>query len=46
VVAIGESDLARVAMMSRNPVSFARDARIMADAGFGIERIEIIDWFR
>ena len=44
--AIGNSDLARVAMVSCNPVSFARDARIMADAGFGIEWIEIIDQFR
>ncbi len=46
VTAIGESDLARVAMVSCNPVSFAREARIMAEAGFGVEWIEIIDQFR
>lgn len=44
--AIGESDVACVTMVSCNPVTFARDARLLSSAGFRIEWIDVIDQFR
>ncbi len=44
--AIAESEIACVAMVSCNPVSFARDCRLLVAAGFAIEWIEVIDQFR
>jgi 23S rRNA (uracil1939-C5)-methyltransferase len=35
-----------VAYVSCNPVTFARDARLLADAGFALDGIEIVDQFR
>ncbi|MCV2867389.1 class I SAM-dependent RNA methyltransferase [Defluviimonas sp. WL0002] len=35
-----------VAAVSCNPVTFAHDARIMADAGYTIDWIEVVDQFR
>lgn len=43
---IAASALPVVVAVSCNPVSFARDARILADGGFRLERIEIVDQFR
>ncbi len=43
---IAVSDISRVAMVSCNPASFARDARLLASAGFRIEWLEVIDQFR
>ena len=36
----------RVAMVSCNPVTFARDAQILADGGYALEWIDVIDQFR
>ncbi len=36
----------RLAMVSCNPVTFARDARILADEGYALEWIDVIDQFR
>ena len=35
-----------LAMVSCNPVSFARDAKILCDAGFTIEWLRVVDQFR
>ena len=37
---------ARVAMVSCNPVTFARDARILVDAGYRIGFVQVVDQFR
>jgi 23S rRNA (uracil1939-C5)-methyltransferase len=36
----------RIAMVSCNPVTFARDAQILANAGYTLEWIDVIDQFR
>jgi len=42
---IGRSGVARAVGVSCNPVSFARDARILADAGFRLQSVKPIDQF-
>ncbi|MDB5440465.1 MAG: methyltransferase [Caulobacteraceae bacterium] len=42
---IARSKLARVAYVSCNPATFARDARILIDAGFKLECVKPIDQF-
>jgi 23S rRNA (uracil1939-C5)-methyltransferase len=42
---IGRSKVARVVAVSCNPATFARDARILVDAGFTLERVKPIDQF-
>ncbi len=36
----------RVAFVSCNPTSFARDAKILAEAGYGLDWIDVVDQFR
>ncbi len=43
---IAASRLSRVAMVSCNPVTFARDARALVDAGFSMGPITVVDQFR
>lgn len=43
---IAASDLTRVAMVSCNPVSFARDAGILIRAGFTLGAVKVVDQFR
>ncbi len=43
---IADSSLNRVAAVSCNPVTFARDARILIDAGFALNWVEVVDQFR
>ncbi len=42
---IAASKVARVVGVSCNPTTFARDARILADAGFSLERVLPVDQF-
>ncbi|WP_455372480.1 class I SAM-dependent RNA methyltransferase [Limibacillus halophilus] len=42
---LAESGAARIIMLSCNPNSFARDARILADGGFVLEELRPIDQF-
>jgi 23S rRNA (uracil1939-C5)-methyltransferase len=42
---IAASDCARVIGVACNPVTFARDARILVDAGFKLERVLPVDQF-
>jgi 23S rRNA (uracil1939-C5)-methyltransferase len=44
--ALAASAVPRIAMVSCNPVSFARDAAILAAGGYRLERVAIIDQFR
>ncbi len=43
---IAASNITRVAAISCNPVSFARDAKLLMDAGFRLERLVVVDQFR
>ena len=43
---VAGSDLAVVAAVSCNPVSFARDAAILRGAGFRLDWIDVVDQFR
>lgn len=43
---IARSKVATVIAVSCNPATFARDARLLVDAGFRIERITPVDQFR
>ena len=42
---IGRSKVARAVAVSCNPVTFARDARILADAGFALTHVKPVDQF-
>lgn len=42
---IGSSSVGRVVGVSCNPATFARDARILADAGFRLDRVLPVDQF-
>ena len=46
VAAIAASGLARVAYISCNPSSWARDAKTLADAGFRLEKLRPVGQFR
>ncbi len=43
---IAVSDVSQIAFVACDPVSFARDARILADGGMEISRLWIVDQFR
>lgn len=43
---IARSKVARVAMVTCNPASFARDARILLDGGYKLEAVQPVDQFR
>ncbi len=42
---IARSGVARVAAVSCNPATFARDAKILADGGYRLERVAVVDQF-
>ncbi|MCJ8138324.1 class I SAM-dependent RNA methyltransferase [Falsirhodobacter halotolerans] len=46
VRALAASRVPRIAMVSCNPVTFARDARILVEKGFTLDRVAVIDQFR
>lgn len=43
---LAESGIRRIAMVSCNPVTFARDARRLVDAGYAMTAVHVIDQFR
>ncbi len=45
VEALAASDVARVVAVSCNPASFARDARILVDGGYGLDWVQPVDQF-
>jgi 23S rRNA (uracil1939-C5)-methyltransferase len=42
---LGRGGLARVVAVSCNPATFARDAKILTDAGFGLDWVQVVDQF-
>jgi len=42
---LGRSGLARVIAVSCNPATFARDAKILTDAGFRLDWVRVVDQF-
>ena len=43
---LAKSQMHNIAMVSCNPVTFARDARILCETGFKIRWLEVVDQFR
>lgn len=43
---LARSQMSRIAFVSCNPVTYARDAAILAEAGFQIGWLEVVDQFR
>jgi len=43
---LAQSDVNRVVMISCNPVSFARDAASLVEAGFSFVALDVVDQFR
>ena len=46
VAEIAASDLQRVAMVSCNPITFARDAELLINSGFAMTPVTVVDQFR
>jgi 23S rRNA (uracil1939-C5)-methyltransferase len=44
--ALAASGLRRIAAVSCNPVTFARDAKVLVAAGFRLDRVQVVDQFR
>ncbi|MEM9270092.1 MAG: class I SAM-dependent RNA methyltransferase, partial [Pseudomonadota bacterium] len=44
--ALAQSDVPVIAAVSCNPTSFARDAKILTDAGFECAWVRMVDQFR
>ena len=42
---LGKAAIEKVAMVSCNPASFARDAAILIDAGYTLDWVQVIDQF-
>ena len=46
VTEICQSDIQRIAFVSCNPVTFARDAALLTKAGYSLEWLDVVDQFR
>lgn len=43
---IAQSDVSLIAFVSCNPITFARDARTLIDAGFRLDWVDVVDQFK
>jgi 23S rRNA (uracil1939-C5)-methyltransferase len=46
IAALADSGVARIAMVSCNPVTFARDAATLCNAGYDLTWVQVVDQFR
>ena len=46
VTELARSPINRIAFVSCNPATFARDARILTNAGFTLDWVQVVDQFR
>jgi 23S rRNA (uracil1939-C5)-methyltransferase len=46
IATLAQSDIGTIAMVSCNPVTFARDAAALIDAGFALNWVQVVDQFR
>lgn len=46
VAELAQAKVARIAYVSCNPITFARDAKVLVDAGYDLNRVQVIDQFR
>lgn len=46
VAELAKAQVARIAYVSCNPITFARDARDLVDAGYEIDWVQVVDQFR
>lgn len=46
IAEIAKSDVATIAMVSCNPVTFARDAEVLIAAGYEMRNLKVVDQFR
>ncbi|MBE0413113.1 class I SAM-dependent RNA methyltransferase [Yoonia sp.] len=46
ITTLAQSGIGTIAMVSCNPVTFARDSRMLTDAGFAMGAVQVVDQFR
>jgi len=46
VAELAKSGIARIAYVSCNPVTFARDALVLTESGYQIDWVQVVDQFR
>ena len=46
VAELAKAQVAKIAYVSCNPVTFARDARVLTEAGYSLDWVQVVDQFR
>ncbi|MGC8201230.1 class I SAM-dependent RNA methyltransferase [Aliiroseovarius sp. PTFE2010] len=46
VAQLAQSNVARIAFMSCNPITFSRDAKVLVAAGWSLDWVQVVDQFR
>jgi 23S rRNA (uracil1939-C5)-methyltransferase len=45
VAELAKTDVSRIAFVSCNPATFARDARVLCDSGYALDWVQVVDQF-